>query len=570
MRTTIDGYILKNAIIHGINKLNEHKDEINALNVFPVPDGDTGTNMTMTAHSAGIKIANMDTTDIHAVAKEASSGALRGARGNSGVILSQLFRGFAKGLEGQTEIDAQGLSNALVKAMEAAYKAVMKPKEGTILTIARALAESSQEIVKTENNMAVLLEKTIAAGHNMLAKTQFMLQELQDAGVVDAGGKGLLYVLEGALAASYDSPAVLAPLGGESTAPTNMATGAASTANVDIKFAYCTEMFIDLSTKKKYKFEQIEEDLLKFLDSQGDSIVLVGDEDVVKIHVHTNNPGAVMERSLTYGDLSSIKIENMKLQHQEVVSFATDITTSTTAVGEKETAPVLLKKPAQLKAIGVLAVASGAGFVDLFKQLGVDHVIEGGQTMNPSTDSFLQAIEHIHAREIIILPNNSNIILAAQQAQKMLPPNSDKTLHVLPSRTVPQGLSAMYTYDPEGGVVEVLATMEASAKATQTGQITYAVKDTTFKGVDIKNGQILSILDDEIIAASDSVMEGAKAFVDKALASQPEFINIYYGQDATAQDAQAVKAYIESLDNSIEVEVYEGGQSHYYYVMSVE
>ena len=562
MTTTINGNSLKNAIIHGINKLNENKDEINALNVFPVPDGDTGTNMTMTAHSAASKIENLETEDIYAVAKEASGGALRGARGNSGVILSQLFRGFAKGLEGKTEVDTKGLSIAFVKAMEAAYKAVMKPKEGTILTIARALAESSIEISKKETDIKAMLNQMISAGHKMLEKTQFMLQELKDAGVVDAGGRGLLYVLEGAVEAS--GTATLVSIGeSKSTTVTYAGSNAAN-----IKFAYCTEMFIDLSTKKTHTFEQIEGDMLRFLDSQGDSIVLVGDEDIIKIHVHTNNPGAVMERSLTYGDLSNIKIENMKLQHQEIVSFAKDIHTAPTMIGQEEVKPIV-KKEIELKPIGILAVSSGSGFADLFNQLYVDHVIEGGQTMNPSTESFLQAIEQIHAKDIIILPNNSNIILAAQQAAKMLE-GTEKTLHVLPTKTVPQGISAMYNFEADNGLAANLTAMENAAKATKTGQITYAVKDTTYKSLNIKKDQILCILDDKIIDAKDSVEDGAKAFVQRVIKEEPEFINIYYGEDTTENDAKELKKYIESINKSIEVEVYNGGQSHYYYIISVE
>ena len=562
---TIDGKILKDAIIHGINELDKHKEIINALNVFPVPDGDTGTNMTMTANTAGKEVEKLDTSDIFAVAKAASGGSLRGARGNSGVILSQLFRGFAKGLEGKTEVDTKGLAVAFVKAMESAYKAVMKPKEGTILTIAKALAESAEKSARVTKNIDEMLELMLKDAHKMLIQTEFMLQELTDAGVVDAGGRGLLYVLEGALHADYSKPANLNTPTAPSATPAMPAGNAAAHASGDIEFGYCTEMFIDLSSKKGSEvknapaFEDIEQELLTFLDDVGDSVVLVGDENVVKIHVHTNNPGAVMERSLTYGDLSSIKIENMRLQHEEMVSFATDVRTTTT--------PVATAMPTQQeKPVGILAVASGDGFAEIFKDLNVDYVIEGGQTMNPSTESFLDAIEHINAKDIIIMPNNSNIILAAQQAQKM----SNKTIHVLVTKTVPEGIAAMYAYDLSKDVPTILANMEKAVKNTKTGQVTYAVKDTSYKNLQIKNGDILCMLGNEIVDAKQDIHEGAIALLQTMAKDSPEFINIYYGQEATEDGAKKLANYIEENHPDVEVEVRNGGQSHYFYVMSAE
>ena len=568
---TIDGNILKNAIIHGINELDKNKETINALNVFPVPDGDTGTNMTMTANTAGKELEKLDqatiNSDIYLVAKAASSGSLRGARGNSGVILSQLFRGFAKGLEGKKEIDAKGLALGFTKATEAAYKAVMKPKEGTILTIAKALSESAEKHSRQIKDIDKLLEAMLVDAHKMLIQTEFMLAELTEAGVVDAGGRGLLHVLEGALNANYSTKATLNTPTAASAAPMPMGMGnAAAHASGDIEFGYCTEMFIDLSVKKGEKnpdektFEEIETELLTFLDTIGDSVVLVGEENVVKIHVHTNHPGQVMENSLKYGDLNNLKIENMRLQHEEMVSFA-DVQTAPTPV-----AKALPKGPK--KPVGILAVASGQGFADIFKDLNVDYIIEGGQTMNPSTESFLDAIEQIHADDIIIMPNNSNIILAAEQAQKM----SKKNIHVLITKTVPEGIAAMYAYDLSKDVKTILSNMEEAVKNTKTGQVTYAVKDTQYKNIKIKNGDILCMLGGKIVDAKDSVHDGAMSLIKTMAENNPEFMSIYYGSDKPelAEGARRLAKHIEQTYPTIEVDVKSGGQAHYFYIISAE
>lgn len=552
---TINGQILRKAIIFGTNELERNKEEINALNVFPVPDGDTGANMSMTAHSAANEVAKTNTDDVHAVAKAASSGALRGARGNSGVILSQLFRGFAKGLEGKTEVDVYGIAEGFVRAKEAAYKAVMKPKEGTILTVARAVADAAEEAAKQTTDIETMLKIILERSYKVLAQTEFMLQELKDAKVVDAGGKGLLYIIEGILAADYTVEVQVASPAANKPAE---ALNAAAHASGDIEFGYCTEMFIDLSTGIKKKFEDIETDLAQFLDTMGDSIVLVGEDDVVKIHIHTNNPGAVMEKSLTLGQLSNIKIDNMRLQHAELVSFDNSYAHAPTVKKEVPQTPA--------KAIGVIAVASGHGFKDIFDQLGVDYVIEGGQTMNPSTEDFLSAVAQVNATDIILLPNNSNIILAAQQAVKM----SDKNLHVIPTRSVPEGISGMYALDPEAQVAEVVTAMETAAKNTQTGQVTFSIKDTTHKGTAIKKGDILSILGSDIVHVKNNVAEGAKALIETMIKGTPEFVNIYYGEEATEAQANELKAYIEGINKQIEVAVYSGGQSLYYYLISAE
>ena len=554
---TINGNIFKNAIIYGINELDKNKETINSLNVFPVPDGDTGTNMTMTAYSAANEVIKLNNeNDIFLIAKAASSGALRGARGNSGVILSQLFRGFAKGLEDKNKIDTKVLANAFVKAMEAAYKAVMKPKEGTILTIAKALAEAASEICKKEDDIIKMLEEMLEHSHRVLIKTQFMLPELKEAKVVDAGGRGLIYILEGAINADYSKNATL-----------NVITASKTSENVnvlanavgDIKFAYCTEMFIDLATKNEFSYEDIEQDFLTYLDSMGDSIVLVGDENIVKIHIHTNNPGAVMERAVSYGDLSNIKIENMRLQHQEIVSFATDIHTKPTIIEKTDNIPQ--------KNIGVLAVSSGNGFNEIFQQLNVDQIIEGGQTMNPSTENFLTAIEKINAKEIIILPNNSNIILAAQQAKKM----SNKNVHVLTTKTVPEGIAAMYNYNIDANINDNIRSMEIAVEKTQTGLVTYAVKDSSYKNINIKNGDILCILNGEIVEVKSNIQEGAKFLINIITKNTlTEFINIYYGEETKENEAMELKSYIEKSHKDIEIDVRNGGQSHYYYIISAE
>lgn len=544
----IDGVMLKKAIIFGINELEKNKELINSLNVFPVPDGDTGSNMTMTAHSAGSAILALDTTDIYQVAKTASSGALRGARGNSGVILSQLFRGFAKGLENKQEIDGFGLAEALHTAMEAAYKAVMKPKEGTILTIAKALAQSAEK--HKQADIKKMLAKVLHDAHKTLVKTQFMLPELKEAKVVDAGGKGLLHMLEGALAGNYSvTPALSAVAVSHSSA-----ISAVFSANADIKFAYCTEMFIDI--KQTFVYEEIEQELLVFLDSLGDSIVLAGDENVVKIHVHTNNPGSVMEKALTYGDLSNIKVDNMRLQHEEAVSFA-NVHTSPTFVEAKTK---------EQKELGVLAVAGGPGLKKILLDLSVDYVIEGGQTMNPSTESFLEAIDEINAKSIIILPNNSNIILAAQQAQTM----SDKNVHVLITKTVPEGIAAMYSYNVSESIGNNIARMQAAVEITRTGQITYAIKDSSYKNQPIKKGDILSILDGEINQIKNSPKEAALGLLDIMGKEEPEFISIYYGQDVSLKEAEEILDYAKKTNKNTEVDLRHGGQPLYYYLISAE
>ena len=540
--TKIDGHILRKAFILGANELEKNKEYLNELNVFPVPDGDTGANMAMTAYAAAVEVEKLDTNDIHAVAKAAASGSLRGARGNSGVILSQLFRGFAKGLEGKKEIDAKGLSEAFVKASEAAYKAVMKPKEGTVLTIARALADASVEAVARKDDIRRMLKRMIIYAYKVLAKTQFMLPELKEAGVVDAGAQGFLYVIEGTLK-SISVKDEDAKLTIPSKATTTVTTVAPS--NMNIEFGYCTEFIIETKNKK---VETIETELKKFLDAIGDSIVVVGDGNIVKVHVHTNNPGKALEKAITYGELINIKIDNMREQADEV-------------------SKPKIEKPH--KKTGIVATSVGGGFKELFASMGVDEIIEGGQTMNPSTDTFLTAIDDINADNVIILPNNKNIILAAEQAAKMY--KGDKKIFVIPTKDIPQGLAAVVSLVPDLEMDVNMKNMERAISSISTGQITYAIKDTSVGGNEIKIGDILCMLNGKIVNVENSVLSGAKALIDTVVKEQsPEIITVYFGEEAKKEETAELVSYVEENFDDIEIEVYEGGQPIYYYIISAE
>lgn len=557
---TIDGQILRKAIICGANEIYKNRAYIDSLNVFPVPDGDTGINMSMTAIAAAKEVEKLNTTDIYEVAKAASSGSLRGARGNSGVILSQLFRGFAKGLEGKTNVDAEDLSIAFVKAMEAAYKAVMKPKEGTILTIAKSLAESSIEAVFDEDDITEVVKLMLSKAHKTLEKTQFMLPELKEAGVVDAGGRGLLYIIEGALASANTNDDIKVVSLGESKKdtseqPKEMLSNIKS--NKEIEFGYCTELFINIGDDKIVKsFEDIEEDLKSYLESKGDSIVLVGDDDLVKIHVHTNNPGEVLEKALTMGDISNIKIENMREQHTAIVSFLED----------NNNEPV--KEPIPPKKVGFISVSSGKGLMDLFKSLGVDYIVEGGQTMNPSTEVFISAIEKVNANNIFILPNNKNIILAAEQAAKLI---KDKKVYVLPTKSVPQGISSLVSYVDNIEIEDNIKQMSLAMDNIKTGQITYAVRDTNLDGKKIKSGDILCMLDGKISNVNKDIIKGTKELIDIMLKEDSsKLVSIYYGEGQTEEDATAIGKYIEDKYSDCEVEIFSGGQPLYYYIISME
>lgn len=544
----IDGYMLRRYIINGTNKLIANKERVDALNVFPVPDGDTGTNMSLTAIAAATEVSKLNSPNIGEVAKAAANGSLRGARGNSGVILSQIFRGFAKGLEGKDVADIDDVANAFACAMETAYKAVMKPKEGTILTIIRALAESAVEASYGTDDIDVMLSQIVPAGYKMLDKTQDMLPQLKQAGVVDAGGMGLMCIIEGGFAnigldedlntdsgKSQDSAMSGEPKGLE---------------DIDIKFGYCTEFFINIDNPG----DKVISSLKKYLEKIGDSIVVVSDESIIKIHVHTNNPGEVLERALKVGSLENIKIENMRLQHTNRINFSKE---QDNAVQEEK------------KEYGFVVVSTGNGFKDIFEKMGVDRVITGGQTMNPSTEDILSAINSVNAENIYVLPNNKNIILAAKQAGELC---EDKNVIVLESKSIPQGLAAIINYIPTNEVEKNTDAMTEAMRYVSTGQITHAVRDTVIGDKEIKEGDYLCMLENDIAVVDKEIVIGCKALLDKMIEDNEDagVISIYCGEEAVDDDTVAIETYIAEEYPDIEVEVYQGGQPIYYYIISVE
>ncbi|MDR2649301.1 MAG: DAK2 domain-containing protein [Clostridiales bacterium] len=545
---SIDGNLLKKMIVAGSNALNRRRAEIDAMNVFPVPDGDTGVNMAMTVLAAAREAAKLNTPNIYDVAKAASGGALRGARGNSGVIMSQLFRGFAKGLEGVDIAVAADLANASRRAMETAYKAVMKPKEGTILTIARALSEKAAASAGASEDMEGFIARCLKHANDVLEHTPQMLPELMQAGVVDAGGKGLLVVLESALKAMSGSAEELLEIGAHT--PESRSLSAAASAPGDIKFGYCTEFFI----MTKNVTEEIESDFKRYLESVGDSIVAVADDDLIKIHVHTNHPGRVLEKAMQIGGLTNMKIENMRLQHTSLINFS-----SRSEAPDPGAAPH--------KAIGFAAVSSGAGFNELFISLGADEIIHGGQTMNPSTDDILNAISRISAETVYVLPNNKNIILAAEQAARIC---AEKRVIVLPAMSIPQGLSCMISYSDMFSVEENTKAMREAMKNTHSGQVTVAVRETTVKGVEIHKGDYLYLLDNEIELTDTNLQRGAERLIDRMAENGAEVIAVYYGQETDAKQAHELADFVKAKRPDIEIEVLNGGQPVYFYVISAE
>ena len=550
---SIDVELLAKMFLAGAQNIEAKKEYINELNVFPVPDGDTGTNMSMTIMAAAKEVTALEGMDMASLAKAISSGSLRGARGNSGVILSQLLRGFTKSIKTESEIDVPALARAAVRAKETAYKAVMKPKEGTILTVAKGVAEKAQTLAEETDDLEEFLPKLMEEAETVLAKTPDMLPVLKEAGVVDSGGQGLLEVLRGA----YD-----AFLGKEidysALAPTPQAvnaTKAETEGTVDIKFGYCTE-FIILLDKEFTEKDEIE--FKAYLESIGDSIVCVADEDVVKIHVHTNDPGLAIQKALTFGQLSRMKIDNMREEHQEKLIKDAEKVAAQQAENKK-------KEPR--KPVGFITVSIGDGMNDIFKELGVDYIIEGGQTMNPSTEDMLTAIDHVNADHIFILPNNKNIILAANQAQSL---TEDKDIIVIPTKTVPQGITAIINYMPEADVDTNIDAMNEGIKAVKTGQVTYAVRDTRIDDKEIHEGDIMGIGDAGILAVGQSVEETTKEMLADLVDEDTELISLYYGQDVLAEDAERFSAEIEELYPDVDVDVHSGGQPIYYYVLSVE
>lgn len=552
----IDAALLKKMFLAGVKNLEAKKEWINELNVFPVPDGDTGTNMTLTILSAAREVTALgDNPSMEDLAKAISSGSLRGARGNSGVILSQLFRGFTKEIKYVEKIDTMILANALKRAAETAYKAVMKPKEGTILTVAKGMADKAQELSEKEEDLERFIRKVIEHGDFVLSQTPEMLPVLKQAGVVDSGGQGLMQILRGALDGflGKEIPVddIVQPKKTEE--PVAMDRSQIETAN--IKFGYCTEFII----MTEQPFTEYDEMAFKsFLESIGDSIVCVADEDVVKVHVHTNHPGQAIERALTYGALSKMKIDNMREEHQErLIKDAEKI-----AQQQKEQEAKKERKP-----VGFIAVSVGDGLAEIFKGLGVDYLIEGGQTMNPSTEDVLNAVDKVNADVVYIFPNNKNIILAAEQAKSLV---KEKELIVIPSKTIPQGITAMIHFVSEKSAQENTAAMMEEMQHVKTGQITYAVRDTTIDGVEIHKDDIMAVGDNGILAAgtelNQTAFEAAKVMIDE----ESELVSIYYGADITEEEAQNLADQIVEQNPLVEVEVNEGGQPVYYYIMSVE
>ena len=548
---TIDAKLLARMFLAGAKNLEVKKEWINELNVFPVPDGDTGTNMTLTIMSAVKEVNNLEDVQMTSLAKAISSGSLRGARGNSGVILSQLLRGFTKGIRDLEELDAVALARAVDKGVETAYKAVMKPKEGTILTVARGVADKALELAEDAEDLQTFLEDVLEEGRRVLAKTPDMLPVLKEAGVVDSGGQGLMVVLEGAFDAFMGKEVDLTFDGGESAKVVKITPQA----EADIKFGYCTEFIIVLN--KEFTAED-EVDFKAYLSSLGDSIVCVADDEVVKIHVHTNDPGLAIQRALTYGSLSRIKIDNMREEHQEkLIKDAEKI-----AAQQAEEAAKAPKKE-----VGFISVSIGEGFGQIFRDLGVDYLIEGGQTMNPSTEDMLNAISKVNAEHIFILPNNKNIILAANQAAMLL---EDKDIIVIPTKTVPQGITAVINYVPEKSVEDNEKDMTEEITRVKTGQITYAVRDTHIDDKEIHEGDIMGIGDHGMLAVGKEVAAVAKETVEQMVDDETELISIYYGEGFTEEEAEKLAGELEEQYDYCDVEVNCGGQPIYYCIISVE
>ena len=559
--TTLNGVRLGRMIIAGANELAANKQLVDAMNVFPVPDGDTGTNMSLTVMAAAREAEKKGSLMAADVTKAASSGALRGARGNSGVITSQLFRGFAKGLEGLEEAGVKELAAAAQQAVKTAYKAVMKPKEGTILTVARGCAEAAEKLSHETEDIETFLTGIIAYGHEVLAQTPEMLPVLKQAGVVDAGGRGLLFILEGALKQLKAGDQHVALNDGQNAAapaPEMDFASLASIENESITFGYCTEFFINV----KGADETVTTGLKNYLGTIGDSVVCVADDEIIKIHVHTDHPGLAIEKALTIGSLTGLKIDNMREQHTNKISF-------TNAPAAAPSAPVAevpaVEQPK--KDVGFVSISAGAGLTAIFKNLGVDEVIEGGQTMNPSTEDILNAVDKINADHIFVLPNNKNIILAAEQAAAL---SEDKKLHVIPSRSVPEGISAMFCFEADADPDEMEAAMKDAIKLVDTATVTYAVRDTSIGDKEIREGNILGMLNDQIEVVAEDVMEGTKELIKASIKDESEVVGIYYGADATEESAEELAAFIEENYPDCEVEVQSGGQPLYYYIISVE
>ena len=564
--STIDAGMVKKAFLAGAKGLEAKKDWINELNVFPVPDGDTGTNMTMTIMAAAKAVAELEDPDMEQLAKAISSGSLRGARGNSGVILSQLLRGFTKEIQGTASIDVTILANAMVRGTETAYKAVMKPKEGTILTVAKGMADKAIEMAAQTDDIEIFAKAVIEEGDYVLSQTPEMLPVLKQAGVVDSGGQGLMQVVKGAFDGltgkcsdfSFEDVGILKP--SSEKAPQSAGASRTDIDTADIRFGYCTEFIIKL--EKEYS-QKDEDELKKYLGSIGDSLVVVSDDEIVKIHVHTNHPGLAFEKGLTYGSLSRMKVDNMREEHEERV-----IQDSERLAKEQAAQPnPAEEETGERKPYGFITVSCGDGLSEIFKGIGADYLIEGGQTMNPSTEDMLNVIKKVNADHIFILPNNKNIIMAANQARDL---TEDKEIIVIPSKTVPQGITALVNFIPDLTPEENLENMTAEMERVQTAQITYAVRNTSIDGMEIHEGDIMAIGDHGMLAVDTSVLGAAKAALEAMLNEDSELVTIYYGSDVTEADAEAFRKQAEEEFPDKEIELQYGGQPIYYYMISAE
>ena len=556
---TVDAKMLCKAFLAGAQRIEAKKEYINELNVFPVPDGDTGTNMTLTIMSAAKEVSQMTDPVMKDLAKAISSGSLRGARGNSGVILSQLLRGFCKVVGEHKKITVAVATEAFQRAVETAYKAVMKPKEGTILTVAKGGAERAAQLVEETDDLLYFMDEVIKYMDEVLDYTPELLPVLKEAGVVDSGGQGLMEIMKGAYDAlcgkevKFDIP-VAAPV-------VNKAVGAAADdiSTADIKFGYCTEFIIML--EKEYNMDT-ELEFKAYLESLGDSIVVVSDDDIVKVHVHTNDPGLAIQKALTYGSLTRMKIDNMREEHNERVISGAE---SQAAAEAPKAEPAKAAEPR--KKDGFVAVSIGAGMNEIFLGLGVDNIIEGGQTMNPSTEDVLNAIDGVNADTVYVLPNNKNIILAAEQAKTL---TEDKNVVVIPSKTVPQGIAALINFAYDKSPEENAELMTAEMKRVKTGQVTYAVRDTSIDGMEIKQGNIMGLDDSTIRAVGDSVEDTAYELLVNMIDEDSELITLYYGEETSEEEAESLASRITESYPDVEVEVHSGNQPIYYYVISVE
>ena len=551
--TTIDAEVLKKLFLAGAANLEAKKEWINDLNVFPVPDGDTGTNMTLTIMSAAKEVNSLAAPTMQTLSKAISGGSLRGARGNSGVILSQLLRGFTKVVRDYDELDSIIISTAFQKAVETAYKAVMKPKEGTILTVARGMADKILDLSTEIDDLEELLDKVIKYGDEVLEHTPDLLPVLKQAGVVDSGGQGLMQIMKGAYDAlmgkeiNYEA---VASQGGPSGSSEVSAQGLEEK---EIKFGYCTEFIVML--EKPYDAAK-EAEVKAYLESIGDSIVLVSDGEIVKVHVHTNHPGLAFEKGLTFGSLTRMKVDNMREEHQERV-----------IANAEKAAKEQAEKDEPKKKYGFISVSAGEGLSEIFKSLGVDYIIEGGQTMNPSTEDMLNAIDKVNAENVFIFPNNSNIILAANQAQSIV---EDKNIIVIPTKTIPQGISALIAYSEEASPEENTGAMTEEIANIKSGSVTYAVRDTEIDDKTIKQGDIMGIGDKTILSVGQNIQDVTKDMIEQLAGDDAELISIYYGSDVTEEDANALAKAVEAVYPDVDVEVNYGGQPIYYYILSVE